>query len=528
MPKPVQASTYTFRHIIEGGFLYVDKTRYLYELVRPGTGIYFLARPRRFGKSLMISTLEEIFLGNKEIFQGLWIADSDYAWQSYPVIRIDFSQERIYTAGGLQELLSAFIEEIAVKHKLTLPKTNYQRQFRRLIQQLGEANKVVILIDEYDKPLIDNLDNLPEAIQIRDTLKNFYTIIKAMDQYIRFVFITGISKFSKVGVFSSMNNLTDLTMNPRFATAVGITEDEMGVNFQEHMAEFAVKEELTTDALADKIRQWYDGFCFVEDCPHVYNPFSTLQLFYNQRFDNYWFETGTPTFLIKLIKEQGYDVRELETLELTALGFSTYEIEELEIIPLLFQTGYLTIKGYTPARRLYQLGYPNEEVENAFLTHLLAAFNTVPKGMNEGYLWQMIDALEAHALDQFFTVLQIFFANIPYNIHLKYEKYYQTIFYLIFKLIGLRVDAEIYTEQGRIDAVIELSDHIFLFEFKLDQSAEKALAQIKDHEYATKYRLKGKSITLVGANFDSAKRQIAEWKSELEPNSVNQSLARSV
>jgi Predicted AAA-ATPase/PD-(D/E)XK nuclease superfamily len=517
MPKPVQASTYTFRDIIESGFLYVDKTHYLYEMVQYGKGTYFMSRPRRFGKSLMLSTLEEIFLGNRDLFKGLWIDSSDYNWQAYPVIRFDFSRHAVRNAATLEQVLDYFIAEIAQSYGVTLRGFDYQSRFDNLIQQLaGKSGKVVVLIDEYDKPLIDNLDNLAEAQEIRQTLKNFYTIIKAMDRYLRFVFITGISKFSKVGVFSSLNNLTDLTMNPRFATALGITEDEMSTYFQEHVAEFAGKEGITPEALRAKVRDWYDGFCFVETCEPVYNPFSTLQLFYNQRFSNYWFETGTPTFLIKLLKEQHYDVEQLSDLHLRELSFSTYELENLSIVPLLFQTGYLTIKDYEPQRRIYTLAYPNSEVTDAFLTHLLGAFSERDRGLNEDYLWQLIDALEAHKLDQFFPILQIFFANVPYNIHLKHEKYYQTIFYLIFKLLGMRIDAEVHTNQGRIDAVVEVVDHIYLFEFKLDKSADEALQQIKENIYYQKYRNKGKPLTLIGANFDSSKRQVTEWRHEAD------------
>ena len=513
MPKPVQASTYTFRNLIEGGFLYVDKTRDLYDLVQPSAGVYFLARPRRFGKSLLISTLEEIFLGNRKLFAGLWIDNSDYDWQTYPVVRIDFSANAVKSAANLEQVIDYYVEGIAQEYGVTLRGFDYQSRLGSLIQQLArDDNKVVILIDEYDKPLIDHLDNLARAIEIRTTLKNFYSVIKAMDRYLRFVFITGISKFSKVGVFSSMNNLTDLTMNPRFATALGITEDEITRYFREHMAEFARKENTTPAALLAEMRQWYNGFCFVEECANVYNPFSTLQLFYHQRFSNYWFETGTPTFLIKLLKEQDYDVEQLSDLRLRELAFSTYELETLSIVPLLFQSGYLTIKAYEPGRRVYTLSYPNTEVEDAFLTYLLGEFSERDRGLNEEYLWQLVDALELGDLAQFFTVLEVFFANVPYEIHLKHEKYYQTIFYLIFKLIGLRIDAEVHTNKGRIDAVIELADRIFLFEFKLDKSAAEALQQIEVHEYAQKYALAGKPLTLIGANFDTHQRKITEWQ----------------
>ena len=516
MPKPVQVSTYTFRDIIENGFLYVDKTRYLYELVRYGKGIYFMARPRRFGKSLMISTLEELFLGNRLLFQGLWINDSDYAWEPHPVIRLDFSRESVTTAEELKEVILSFIEEIAAQYHLQLPKSNYQRQWRKLIQLLAQQGKVVILIDEYDKPLIDNLENLPEAIQIRETLKHFYTVIKAMDQYLRFVFITGVSKFSKVGVFSAMNNLDDLTMDPRFATALGLTDAELRLNFAEHLTQFAQQEGISTDALQQQIREWYNGFCFVRHCESLYNPFSTLQLFNKQYFSNYWFETGTPNFLIKLIKEREYAIEPFEHLDVPELTFSTYAIESLELIPLLFQTGYLTIKDFRQDEfgEVYTLSYPNYEVKRSFLAHLLSAYNQIEVALSESHLRHLLSALAAQDLAQFFTVLDVFFANIDYDLYIDQEKYYQTIFYLIFVLLGVRVHAEVKTNRGRIDAVVELRDHIFLFEFKLNHSAEAAVQQIKAMAYFQKYQGQNKPLTLVGANFDSQARKVTEWKHE--------------
>ncbi len=515
MTKPIQTSTYVFRDLIEGGFLYVDKTEYIYELVRYGKGIYFLSRPRRFGKSLMVSTLEELFKGNRDLFHGLWIDQSDYQWQAHPVIRLDFSRNTVRTASALEQAIDFQLGKIAQGYGLTLQGFDYQSRFQDLIEQLAAGGKrVVILIDEYDKPLIDNLDRLEDAKQIRDTLKAFYTIIKAMDAYLRFVFITGISKFSRVGVFSALNHLSDLTMHPRFATAVGLTEAEIRENFQEYITAFAEKEGSTFDEFVAKMRYWYDGFCFAAECEQVYNPYSTLNLFDQQRFYNFWFESGTPNFLLKLIKDRGYDITQLQNLQLRELAFSTYEIDSLAIIPLLFQTGYLTIKGYEPEHRRYTLGHPNYEVEDAFSFYLLSAFSALEPAFSEDYLWQLIDALKANQLAQFFTVLDAFFANIDYDLHIKQEKYYQTIFYLIFLLLGLRISAEVKTNQGRIDAVVELDERILLFEFKLDDSAATALQQIKDTAYYQKYQLKGKKLTLVGANFDSSQRKISEWKTE--------------
>lgn len=383
MPKPVQASTYTFRHLIDGGYVYVDKTRYIYDLVQPGSGIYFMARPRRFGKSLLLSTLEEIFQGNKELFQDQWIYTSDYSWQPHPIIYIDFSLHRIQNAADLETRLLRNFYLIAQENGIELVDGPFDIQFEDLIRKMASERNVVVLVDEYDKPILDNIENLPEAQRIRDTLRSFYTILKAMDRYIRFVFITGISKFSKVGVFSAMNNLDDLTMDRRSATLLGITEEELLHYFHEHMDDLAARLHISRAALIARIREWYDGFCFVENFPALYNPFSTLQLFAKQRFSNYWFETGTPTFLIKLLKDDQYDLTQLDDLQLRESAFSTYEIETLSIVPLLFQTGYLTIKGFEPQRRIYTLSYPNLEVEEAFVSHLLDAFSERDRSLNE-------------------------------------------------------------------------------------------------------------------------------------------------
>lgn len=520
MLKPLPVTTSTFRDIIENGFLYVDKTRFLYDLIRYPKGVYFLARPRRFGKSLMISTLEEIFQGNRNLFQGLWINESDYKWERRPVIRIDFSRYPTENAAMLETNIQEHLKRVALQYEVQLEDGPFFLQLEKLILTLAREKQVIILIDEYDKPIIDNIDNLAEAERIRDTLKAFYTMIKSLDAYIHFVFITGISKFSRVGVFSSMNNLLDLTLSPRFATALGVTQGELESLFAEHSQALATKLAMTESDLLQQIRRWYDGFCFAEGGEHVYNPFSTLHLFYHQRFANYWFESGTPTFLIKLIRDRGYEVKQLSNLDVAEIDFSSYELENLAIVPLLFQTGYLTIKAtYQQAEDLiYTLDYPNHEVEHAFITYLLSEFSSLERTYSRSYLNQLVAALRQRDFTTFFAVLDTFFANIDYDLHLKKEKYYQTIFYLIFLMLGMQVTAEVKTNQGRIDAVIELPDQIFLFEFKLDDSAEVALQQIKTTEYYKKYRLRSNTITLIGANFDSNQRKVTDWKTEEDTN----------
>ena len=517
MPKPIQPSTSTFRDMIEGGFLYVDKTRDIYELVRWSKGIYFLSRPRRFGKSLLISTLDEIFQGNRKLFQGLWIDGSDYSWVSHPIIRLDFSINPVESAEELKVVIDYETQRIAREYKLTEPLLgfDYKTRFQDLIRQLAQTAQVVILIDEYDAPLIHNLDNLKEAKKIRAVMKAFYGIIKGMDQYIRFVFITGISKFSKVSIFSELNHLEELTFDERSATMLGFTQGELEHYFHDYLTNLAEKKRLTIEKLKEKVRYWYDGFRFSRLEESVYNPFAIALLFKQMDFHNFWFESGTPTFLIKLLKEQEYDLLRFQKMSVPEAAFNAYEIEHLDIVPLLYQTGYLTIKSYDPNRRTYTLSYPNFEVEEAFIMWLMRAYSYTERGISEAYLLEMVDALKAGNLKGMFKILGVFFANIPYDLHVKQEKYYQTIFYLLFTMIGFSVHAEVQTNDGRIDAVVEFDDHIYLFEFKLDKSAEEAMNQIKSHQYYQKYQLHGKPITCIGANFNSQKRMVDEdWKTE--------------
>ncbi len=515
MLRPLPIGIQTFSKIVQGGYLYVDKTPTIYRLIREGE-VYFLSRPRRFGKSLLLSTLEAIFQGRRALFDGLWIAESDYNWDEHPVLHVDFSLLRVENAAELQQKLTEHLTELAAEHGITLPGSDYQKHLRDLIRQLAARNRVVVLIDEYDKPLIDNITNVPEAQRIREVLKGFYTILKGLDRYLRFVFLTGVSKFSKVGVFSGLNNLKDITLDRRYATLLGITQEEVQRDFQDYIRAFAAQRGTSVAQLLAETRRWYDGFCFSKDCIPVYNPFSLLLLFDARDFRNYWFETGTPTFLIKLLRAREYDVQELEQLQVNELSFSSYEVEDLAVLPLLVQTGYLTIKSYDPTRRLYTLGYPNREVEDAFVKHLVGEFSAVRQERTDTYAWRMIDALAAGDFAQFFVVLGVFFAGIPYDIQIRQERYYQTIFYLIFKLLSLQVQAEVRTSTGRIDAVVELAEGVYLFEFKLARagSAQDALAQIHERDYAAPYRADQRPVYLLGAVFGLEERGVIDWTVE--------------
>jgi Predicted AAA-ATPase len=385
--KPLPVGFHTFRDLIRGGFLYVDKTQLIYELIRKPKGIYFLSRPRRFGKSLLVATLAEIFQSNRELFQGLWLDSSPYEWEPHPVIRFDFSRTPVESAEELKYAIKRQLLWLADKYQISLPDDEYHLQFAELLYKLGEQKQVVVLVDEYDKPLIDNLLNLAEAQQIRRVLKGFYGVLKGMDPYLRFVFLTGVSKFSKVGVFSDLNNLQDLSMDDRYAALRGITQTELETTLLPYVQRFAAHSNVTVDEALAQIRFWYNGFRFTKAAVTVYNPFSLVYFFDVQDFRNYWFDSGTPTFLVNLIREQRYSLEEVQQRKVGELAFSAYELENLAILPLLYQTGYLTIKNYDPVQRLYELGYPNREVEDAFLTYILGSFSKVESGLNEAYGW---------------------------------------------------------------------------------------------------------------------------------------------
>ena len=498
----------TFSDIIQNDYLYVDKTEKIFDLVKKPKGVYFLSRPRRFGKSLLISTLNEIFKGEKELFKGLWIYKADYAWEKHPVVRIDFSKKKAENRHDLKGFILHQLKNIAVKYGISLKMDQYDEAFDELLTELSGINQVVVLIDEYDKPIIDNIKNNALAIELREILKGFYTIIKACDEHIRFVLLTGVSKFSKAGVFSGLNNLEDISIDTQYSSLLGITSQEMETCFKEHIDQFAKTEEITNAELIEKITYWYDGFCFSKSCTKVFNPFSALLLFKKLDFSNYWFESATPGFLIKLIKEKNFDLSGLDGVNISESSFSSYEIENLKTIPILFQTGYLTIAGYNKKRMEYTLAYPNFEVKNSMTECLSEAYSFVEKEFVHGYAWKMIDALKNHDFELFFDTLRIFFANIPYDLQINKEKYYQTIFYLIFSLIGLKVEAEIKTNKGRIDAVI-IDKDIYIFEFKFGGDKDKALNQIKEKKYFEKYQGKDKKIYLFGVEFTD--RNVGEW-----------------
>ena len=508
--KPLTTSVYTFCDLIAGGYLYVDKTAGIYELIRGYKGQYFLSRPRRFGKSLLISTLKSIFLGHRELFDGLAIAGMDYDWQKYPVIHLDLGDVDAGSAEKLSKSLMTRIAESAADNGIDLKETIASAAFRELVVQLSlRDGKVVILVDEYDKPLLGHLGS-ESATEIQGILKSFYSVIKTTEAQQRFVLLTGVSKFSKVSVFSDLNNLTDLTMQRSTATLLGYTQDEVENNFGEYIDALADELGKSRDDMLEELRVWYNGYRFHYQSETVYNPVSLMKCFANLEFKNYWFETGTPSFLIRLLKDMPID---MENLTADESDFSTYEPENLSVLPLLVQTGYLTIKHAEEFNdvRLFTLGYPNREIEQSFNRWLAVGFANIQPHEFSGTLLKLIRTLTAGRVDEMLEHMKVFFAQVPNTITLKNEKYYQTIFFTVFKVLGAAINVEVSTNTGRIDAVVKSEQNIFIFEFKLRGSAEDALRQIREKGYADGYRDEGRPVTLIGVAFGEEERNITDW-----------------
>jgi hypothetical protein len=515
--KNLTTSIYTFEDLIGGNFLYLDKTESLWKLLEPSKGIYFLSRPRRFGKSLTLSTLKAVFQNKKHLFKGLALENKPHDWKEYPVIHLDLGSKEVQSPDELKVYLSNRVNKIADDYNVKLSTKAYDERFQELIETLGKPGKIVILIDEYDKPILDNVTN--KSIEsIRETLESFYSVIKATEPYQRFVLMTGVSKFSKVSVFSKLNNLTDITMDAKFATMLGYTQEELENNFAEYIAYVCREQKMDRAELLDKLRLWYNGYKFHQNAETVYNPVSIGKFFESGgEFRNYWFETGTPSFLLKLAKKQQFDFEKELSRPVSELAFASYEIDKLQTLPLLFQTGYLTIKGtaVNRDRTSYHLGFPNQEVEGAFEAYLLEEYSGVNKENVEVYAVEIADMLEEGDIDGAMEKIKHFFENIPCDIQIENEKYYQTIFFIIFRLIGLFIEAEARTSIGRIDAVAQTEKFVYIFEFKLNRSSAEALKQIHDREYYQKFLNSGREIILIGAKFSTKKHNIADWKTEV-------------
>ena len=513
--KRITSFVYTFEELRNGDFLYVDKTESIWRLIQSTKEGYFLSRPRRFGKSLMISTLKAIFEGHRELFDGLALSKKEYDWKPYPVIHFDMGNCSAKTPKALEGFIEDRLCDIAAEHGVTLRGQSNATRFESLISALSKQEKVVILIDEYDKPILNNVTN-PEADAILSVLKGFYSTVKTCEDLERFVFITGVTKFCHVSLFSDLNNLTDITMRSDYATMFGYTQSELEHYFSDRIKATAQAQKISEEELKRKLKVWYDGYCFEETSETVYNPVSIAKFFENDgKFDNYWFATGTPSFLMELAKKTDFNFEDAVSKAVPGVTFDAFEIPNIDPVTLLLQTGYLTIKSSEIRfnKRWFWLDFPNEEVAESFSTYLLNSYVGRTQREVGSFSADLATAFLEGDLNQARKVLEAFFAGVPYTTHKKSEATFQSIFYAIFRLLGFNIEAESCTNDGRIDAVVQTEDHIYLFEFKLDKD-DSALSQIREKEYFKKYLLSSKKITLIGVNFDSKKGQLIDWQTE--------------
>ena len=500
-----------FESLRKDGYFYIDKTALVYQLVKTGR-YYFLSRPRRFGKSLLISTLEAYFQGKKELFTGLAIEKLEKDWIEYPILHLDLNIERYDTPESLGNILEKNLAEWEKLYGAEISERTFSLRFAGIIKRACEqtGQRVVILVDEYDKPMLQAIGNQELQKEYRNALKPFYGVLKTMDGCIKFALLTGVTKFGKVSVFSDLNNLNDLSMWNKYIDICGISDKELQENLEEEMHEFAEAQGMTYEQFRDKLREYYDGYHFTQNSIGIYNPFSLLNAFDRKEFGSYWFETGTPTYLIELLKRYHYDLEHMAHAETYADVLNSIYGDE-EPLPVIFQSGYLTIKGYNEEFGLYRLGFPNREVEEGFVKFLIPYYTRFNKIEAPFEIQRFVQEIRAGEPDAFFRRLQSFFADTPYELVKDLELHYQNVLFIVFKLVGFYVKAEYHTSQGRIDLVLQTDKYIYVMEFKLDGTAEEALQQINDKQYALPFAADSRKVLKIGVNFSNTTRNIERW-----------------
>ena len=503
-----------FEKIRTEDFLYVDKTAEIYKLAKDGR-YYFLSRPRRFGKSLLVSTMEAYFSGRKELFSGLAVEKMETEWKQHPVLHLDLSGVSYTDESVLERVLSDKLAKWEALYGAVNTSDILGLRFKEVIEAAYNktGNQVAILIDEYDKPIIDNLGNEPTLSRLRSTLQGFYSVMKSMDARIRFGFLTGVTKIGKMSVFSGLNNLNDISMIPDYVDICGISETELHEYFDESISELSSANEMSKEECYVKLKSMYDGYHFCEDSIGIYNPFSLLNTFQNKKFREYWFETGTPGFLVEVMRKTSFDVTTLENQTVDSTLMSNADAIFENPVPYLFQSGYLTITGYNDMFRLYQLGFPNQEVKNGFLNCLLKYYVPMSPDMSGTTL---IDPLW-HSItegnpESFMQILSSLFANTSYQIQGETEKDFQYAMYIISALLGEYVQVERATSNGRIDLIIQTKEFIYIFELKVNADADVALRQIDEKGYARPFEGDSRKLFKIGVDFSTATRRIEDWK----------------
>lgn len=503
-----------FEKIRTEDFLYVDKTAEIYKLAKEGR-YYFLSRPRRFGKSLLVSTMEAYFSGRKELFSGLAIEKLEAEWKQHPVLHLDLSGVSYTDESVLERVLSDKLAKWETLYGAVNTSDILGLRFKEVIEAAYNktGNQVAILIDEYDKPIIDNLGNEPTLSHLRSTLQGFYSVMKSMDARIRFGFLTGVTKIGKMSVFSGLNNLNDISMIPDYVDICGVSETELHEYFDESISELSSANEMSKEECYVKLKSMYDGYHFCEDSIGIYNPFSLLNTFQNKKFREYWFETGTPGFLVEVMRKTSFDVTTLENQTVDSTLMSNADAIFENPVPYLFQSGYLTITGYNDMFRLYQLGFPNQEVKNGFLNCLLKYYVPMSPDMSGTTLiYQLWHSITEGNPKLFMQILSSLFANTSYQIQGETEKDFQYAMYIISALLGEYVQVERTTSNGRIDLIIQTKEFIYIFELKVNADADVALRQIAEKGYARPFEGDSRKLFKIGVNFSTATRRIEDWK----------------
>jgi hypothetical protein len=507
LPIGIQA----FSKLIDRNFIYVDKTEHIHRLANGGT-YYFLSRPRRFGKSLLVSTLKELYKGNQLLFKGLWI-ENHWDWtKTNPVLHFSFDAMS-YSITGLEESISYRLDQLAEENEITFEASNYKDKFQEIIIKLSKKHgKVVLLVDEYDKPIIDFLEEskIEQGKANRDILREFYGVLKNADEYLELVFITGISKFSKVSIFSHLNNLQDITLSPEYGTLTGYTQEEIEKYFEDYLQAIQNRLQTTRKILLDTMKTWYNGYSW-DGVSRVYNPFGTLNFFHSKQFQNFWFATGSPRFLIDQMKR--LEIFNVENSIVNNAILDKYDLDNIELIPLLFQTGYLTVKELDIWTGDMVLDYPNKEVRETMYQFLIDDVAKNPHRMHTGRtIKDLNQAFVTRDLEQVQNIINALLADLPAETYQKSsEGLFHGLIHLIFSYLGVFVKSEVHSSQGRADAIVETLTDVYIFEFKFNKTAQEAIDQIHKKKYAAKYQASKKMITGIGVNFISADRAVNEW-----------------
>ena len=511
--KEIPIGIQAFSSLIKGNFVYLDKTDMIYRIANK-KACYFLSRPRRFGKSLTVSTLKAYFEGQKDLFAGTKMETLETKWEKYPILFFDFNSAKYDSLQNFQNSLSSMLEDYEIKNNLP-SKGELSTRFLRLVSTVHEqtGKDVVILVDEYDKPLLNNILNKELQDLIRKELKAFYGVLKTCDEKIKMAFVTGVTKFSKVSLFSDVNNLKDISTDIDFATLCGATEQEIHDNLDFYVQRMADRNDMTKEECYKELKKWYEGFHFHQDSVDIYNPFGLMKALDLKEFGDYWFESGTPTFLVELMKKHQMSLRNLDNARRTADQLAKIDNFNNDVVPLLFQSGYLTIKGYDKFLKRYTLSMPNKEIGEA-LPKFILNFNLPNNRDGEFDITNFIEDVFNGDCDGFMKRLSAFLADNSYQVIGEAELYFQNVFYLIFKLLGFYAEVERATSDGRMDAVVQTPQYVYVFEFKLDHPAQEALDQINSKEYALPFSEDGRRLYKVGVSFSSETRRIAEWKTE--------------